>query len=128
MRSFMMQALLAALVMLVPAAMVHAGAKGNPTGAKGSKFATQHPRRNQVNKRVANQRARINQGVKSGKLTQAQAGQLRANDNAIKAQEHADVKANGGHLTGAQAKQINQEENANSRMIHDEKHPAAAGQ
>jgi hypothetical protein len=128
MRSLMMQALLAAMVLLVPAAMVHAGTKGNPTGAKGSKFATNHPARNKANKRVANQRARINQGVKSGKLSQAQAGQLKANDNAIKAQEHADVKANGGHLTGAQAKQINQEENANSRMIHDEKHPAAAGQ
>jgi hypothetical protein len=124
MRSLMMQALLAALVLLVPAAMVHAGSRGNPTGAKGSKFAKQHPRRNQVNKRVANQRSRINQGVKNGSLTHAQAHQLRANDNAIKAQEHADVKANGGHLTGAEQKQINQEENANSALIHDEKHPA----
>jgi hypothetical protein len=122
MRSFMMQALLAALVLLVPAAMVHAaGRPGNPHGAK---MAKTHPRRNQVNKRVANQRARINQGVKNGSLTHQQARQLRANDNAIKAQEHADVKANGGHLTGAEQKQLNQEENANSTLIHDEKHPA----
>ena len=48
---------------------------------------------------------------------------LRANDRAIKQQEHADVKANGGYLTGAQQKQLNQEENANSQLIHDEKHP-----
>jgi hypothetical protein len=45
------------------------------------------------------------------------------NDRAIKQQEHADVKANGGYLTPAQQKQINQEENANSKLIHDEKHP-----
>lgn len=124
MRSFMMRMLLAALVLLVPAAMVQAGSKGNPTGAKGSKFAKQHPRRNQVNKRVKNQRTRINAGEKSGKLTQQQASQLRANENAIKQQEHADVKANGGHLTKAEQKQFNQEENANSKLIRDEKHPA----
>jgi uncharacterized membrane protein len=94
--------------------------KGNPTGAKGSKFAKQHPARNKANKRVANQRSRI----KNSNLSGAQKSQLKANDKAIKQQEHADVKANGGHLTGAQAKQINQEENANSALIHDEKHPA----
>jgi hypothetical protein len=111
----------AAAVLLAPAAVVHAANPGNPTGGK---FAKQHPRRNQVNKRVKNQRRRINQGVKDGQLTKGQAKQLRANDNAIKAQEHADVKANGGHLTGAEQHQLNQEENANSQMIHDERHPA----
>jgi hypothetical protein len=94
--------------------------KGNPTGGK---FAVEHPRRNEVNTRVDNQRERINQGLKNGKLTGQEAQQLRANDRAIKQQEHADVKANGGSLTSAQQKQINQEENANSTMIQDEKHP-----
>ena len=93
---------------------------GNPTGGK---FAVEHPRRNEVNTRVENQRERINQGLKNGKLTGQEAKQLRANDRAIKQQEHADVKANGGYLTRAQQKQINQEENANSKLIHDEKHP-----
>jgi hypothetical protein len=93
---------------------------GNPTGGK---FAEKHPRRNEVNTRVDNQRERINQGLKNGTLTGQEAHQLRANDRAIKQQEHADVKANGGYLTRAQQKQINQEENANSQLIHDEKHP-----
>ena len=93
---------------------------GNPTGGK---FAVNHPRRNEVNTRVDNQRERINQGLKNGKLTGQEAQQLRANDRAIKQQEHADVKANGGYLTRAQQKQINQEENANSQLIRDEKHP-----
>ncbi|MGA7742148.1 MAG: hypothetical protein WBP56_18500 [Polyangia bacterium] len=115
-------ALFASLLLASPA--VHAKGKGNPTGAPGSKFATDHPRRNQVNKRVDNQRARINEGVKSGEINKAQAKQLRSNDRAIKAQEHADVKANGGHLTKAEQRQLNQEENANSKLIHDEKHPA----
>jgi hypothetical protein len=94
--------------------------KGNPTGGK---FAVEHPRRNEVNTRIDNQRERINQGVKNGTLTQQQAQQLRANDRAIKQQEHADVKANGGHLTAGEQKQLNQEENANSTLIRDEKHP-----
>jgi hypothetical protein len=97
-----------------------AQANGNPTGGN---FAVEHPRRNEVNTRVDNQRERINQGLKNGTLDKQQAQQLRANDRAIKQQEHADVKANGGYLTGAQKKQINQEENANSQMIRDEKHP-----
>ena len=99
---------------------VEAQGNGNPTGGK---FADKHPRRNEVNTRIDNQRARINQGVKSGELTKQQAQQLRANDRAIKQQEHADVKANGGYLTRSEQKQLNKEENANSTMIHDEKHP-----
>jgi hypothetical protein len=114
--------LVAAILLAAPVFVRAAG--GNPTGKPGSKFAQQHPRRNQVNKRVKNQRARINQGVKSGELSKGQARQLRANDNGIKAQEHADVKANGGSLTKPEQKQINQEENANGALIRDEKHPA----
>jgi hypothetical protein len=105
------------------AGRVEAKGKGNPTGAPGSKFATDHPRRNEVNKRVDNQRERIDEGVKNGKLSEQQAQQLRANDRAIKEQEHAEVRANGGHLTPGEKRQLNQEENANSALIRDEKHP-----
>ena len=115
--SYLLAGALAASAWMVNA---EAAGKGNPTGGK---FAVDHPRRDEVNTRVDNQRERINQGLKSGTLTGQQAQQLRANDRAIKQQEHADVKANGGSLTSAQQKQINQEENANSSMIHDEKHP-----
>jgi hypothetical protein len=108
-------------LMLSLSAASYAANPGNPTGGQ---FAKQHPRRNQVNKRVKNQRSRINANEKSGKLTKAQGNQLKANDRAVKQQEHADVKANGGSLTKGEQKQINQEENANSKMIHDEAHPA----
>ncbi len=124
MRTQITRMMLAVALCLLPLSLVQAKGRGNPVGAPGSKFAQDHPRRNEVNKRVANQRARINQGVKSGKLTQQQSKQLKADDRAIKQQEHADVKANGGHLTQSEQKQFNQEENANSRLIRDEKHPA----
>ena len=103
-----------AVSLMVPAMRVYADNPGNPTGGQ---FAKKHPRRNQVNKRVKNQRSRINKDVKNGSLTTQQANQLKSNDAAIKAQEHADVKANGGSLTKPEQKQINQEENANSTLI-----------
>jgi hypothetical protein len=112
--------LLAALATSAWTLKAEAQGQGNPTGGK---FAVEHPRRNEVNTRIDNQRERINEGVKSGKLSPQQAQQLRADDRAIKQQEHADVKANGGYLTPGQQKQLNQEENANSTMIRDEKHP-----
>ena len=123
MKSVLKRAILAAaaITLMVPAVKVLADNPGNPTGGQ---FAKNHPRRNEVNKRVKNQRKRINQGVKNGTLSPQQAQQLKANDKAIKAQEHADVKANGGTLTKSEQKQLNQEENANSQLIHDEKHPA----
>jgi hypothetical protein len=108
-----------ALAMSAGMSQAWAGGPGNPTGGK---FAVDHPRRNEVNTRVDNQRERINQGVKNGTLTTQQAQQLRSNDRAIKQQEHADVKANGGYITPTQQRQLNQEENANSALIHDEKH------
>ena len=123
MQSMMKKLSLAVLAigLIIPSMWVHAENPGNPTGGQ---FAKKHPRRNQVNKRVKNQRKRINQDVKNGSLTQAQAQQLKSNDAAIKQQEHADVKANGGYLTKSEQKQLNQEENANSKLIHDEAHPA----
>ncbi len=108
--------------LLAIAGSVRAQNPGNPVGGE---FAVKHPRRNQVNKRVRNQRGRIDQGVKNGSLTAPQAQQLRGNERAIKQQEHAEVNANGGYLTKAQKRQLNQEENANSKLIHDEKHPVA---
>jgi hypothetical protein len=110
-----------AVSLLAPVTVVRASNPGNPTGGQ---FAKNHPRRNEVNKRVKNQRKRINNDVKNGSLTQAQASQLKANDVAIKQQEHADVKANGGYITKPEQKQLNQEENANSKLIYDEAHPA----
>ena len=104
----------------------NASRPGNPVGSKGSQFAKDHPRRNEVNRRDSEQLARIRQGLKSGKLTPTEAKQLLSNDKSIKQQEHADVKANGGYLTKAEQRQFNQEENANSRLIRDDKHPASS--
>jgi len=82
----------------------------------------EHPRRAEVNKRLANQNRRINQGVKSGQLTKDGAQKLKAEDRSIRRRERRMAAKNGGHITKAQEKQLNKEENAVSRQIQREKH------
>ncbi len=67
----------------------------------------------------------LNQDVKSGKLTQQQAQQLRAEDRKIRREERAMARKQGGHITKAQQKSLNQQENAASQQIYQEKHPIA---
>ena len=45
-------------------------AASGPAGAQETQWQKNHPRRAQVNKRLGNQNGRIDQGVRSGKLSQ----------------------------------------------------------
>ncbi|MBF0516733.1 MAG: hypothetical protein HQK97_06385 [Nitrospirae bacterium] len=76
-----------------------------------------HPRRAEVNKRLANQNKRINNKVKNGKMSPDQAQKLKAEDRAIRQEERNMAKLNGGHITKAQQKALNQQENAVSNQI-----------
>ena len=80
-----------------------------------------HPRRAEVNGRLANQTKRIDDGVKSGRLSQQQANQLHRDDNKIHAKEHADAAAHGGHITAGEQRSLNRQENATNREIRKEK-------
>lgn len=91
--------------------------------AKGNgEWKASHPRRAEVNQRLANQNARIRAGVADGKLTHAQAAQLHAEDHQMRAEEHAMARQNGGHITKSEQRALNQQENATSRQIYSEKH------
>lgn len=80
-----------------------------------------HPRRAEVNGRLANQNRRINQGLADHQLTDGQARQLHREDRAIRAEERADAATHGGHITKAEQRQINRQENRVSRQIHNER-------
>ena len=80
-------------------------------------WATHHPRRAEVNARLANQDHRIHQERKEGEITAAQAHDLHAEDRGIRAQERYDASLNSGHITRAQQAQLNHEENQVSRQI-----------
>jgi hypothetical protein len=76
-----------------------------------------HPRRAEVNGRLAVQNFRINQGVADGRITPFQAQRLRAEDREVRAEERAMARFNGGHITRAEQRALNQQENAVSRQI-----------
>jgi hypothetical protein len=76
-----------------------------------------HPRRDQVNDRLANQNRRINHELKEGEITKQQAKQLHREDRAIRHEERTMARFNGGHITKGEHKALNQQENAVSRQI-----------
>ena len=76
-----------------------------------------HPRREQVNNRLANQNKRIKTERKEGELTKGQAQQLHKEDHAIRQEERAMASTNGGHITKTEQKALNQQENQVSKQI-----------
>ena len=76
-----------------------------------------HPRREQVNNRLANQNKRIQNEVKEGELTKSQAAGLHKQDHQIRQEERAMASQNGGHITKLEQATLNQQENRVSKEI-----------
>jgi hypothetical protein len=76
-----------------------------------------HPRRDQVNDRLANQNRRIDRELKEGEVSKNQARQLHREDHAIRQEERDMAKVNDGHITKGEQKVLNQQENEVSRQI-----------
>ena len=91
------------------------GATANASAA--TDWAQHHPRRAEVNHRLAVQNARIKDEVQEGDLTKAQAQTLHAKDRTIRKQENFDASLNNGHISKAEQRALNQEENAVSKQI-----------
>ena len=76
-----------------------------------------HPRRAEVNDRLAHQNARIREEVKEGDLTKAQAAALHKEHREIRHEERDMARQNHGHITKLEQKTLNQQENAISKQI-----------
>jgi hypothetical protein len=76
-----------------------------------------HPRRTQVNHRLANQDRRIHQDVKNGTLTRAQAANLHHEDHQVRQEERDMASQDGGHITKTDQRALNQQENGISSQI-----------
>jgi hypothetical protein len=76
-----------------------------------------HPRRAEVNERLAYQNYRINRGVADGRISPYEARQLHAEDRAIRHEERFMAGFNGGHISRAEQRALNQQENAVSGQI-----------
>ncbi|MEA2914668.1 MAG: hypothetical protein QOJ15_6749 [Bradyrhizobium sp.] len=76
-----------------------------------------HPRRDQVNDRLANQSRRINQEYREGEISRGQARTLHREDRQVRREERTMASLDGGHITRADQRALNQQENAISRQI-----------
>jgi hypothetical protein len=76
-----------------------------------------HPRREEVNNRLANQFHRIRQERHEGEISAWKAHRLHVADRRIRMQERWFAHRNGGHLTRAEQMRLNHEENHVSHRI-----------
>ena len=76
-----------------------------------------HPRRAEVNGRLQNQNARVDNKVADGKMSRGEAAKIHSQDHAIRREERRDAAAHGGHITKAEQAHINHQENHVSREI-----------
>jgi hypothetical protein len=76
-----------------------------------------HPRRAEVNGRLANQNARIDNKVANGQMSAGQAAQLHHEDHQIRQEERNMASQNGGHITREEQRTLNAQENHVSRQI-----------
>jgi hypothetical protein len=81
-----------------------------------------HPRVNEVNNRLDNQQNRIDNGLKNGTMSQAQANRDETRDANIARRESVDEAKHDGHLTKQEQHNLNKSENHNSRDIYRQKH------
>lgn len=76
-----------------------------------------HPRRTQVNHRLANQNKRIHQDVKNGTLSKSQAANLHHEDHQVRQEERDMASQNGSHIAKPEKKALNGQENNISSQI-----------
>lgn len=108
--------LLAAAVVLTPVALT---AQTTPTPGKND---------HNIQQRKVNQQKRINQGVKSGQLTNREANTLERQHRAINRETRAMRAQNNGKLSKQDRKTIHRQQNQESRRIYRKKHNARVRQ
>ncbi|MGT2477390.1 hypothetical protein [Paraburkholderia terrae] len=87
------------------------------TASAATNWDASHPRRAEVNHRLANQDRRIHQEVREGEMSHAEAARLHRDDHQIRREERLMASQNGGHITRQEDRALNQQENRVSQKI-----------
>ncbi len=103
-------------IIIVAMGLVMAAGAASTASAETS-WQRDHPRRVEVNHRLANQNARIHQERREGEMSAAKAHRLHLADRRIRAQERRDAARHDTHLTKAEDHRLNREENRVSQHI-----------
>ena len=82
-----------------------------------SQWDKDHPRRDQVNDRLAHQNRRIHHEVKEGEMSRAKAARLHKDDRQIRHEERMMASQDHGHITKREQRTLNQQENQVSHRI-----------
>ena len=90
---------------------------GQPAPAASRAWAKAHPRRAEVNARLANQNQRIKNQVSDGAIAKDQAARLHREDHQIRLEERGMASQDGGHITQGEQKVLNAQENQVSHQI-----------
>ena len=99
-----------------------AGAIATASAASANPWDMHHPRRAEVNHRLAVQNMRINRDYRDGRISLRQAHYLHAEDRMVRHQERFDARFDRGHITRADQRALNQNENGVSRQIWRDAH------
>jgi hypothetical protein len=104
---------------LIPAALLAVSLAGlsGAALAQDTQWQKDHPRREQVNSRLENQKDRIDAKVANGTMSKAKAAKLKKQDSQIRKEEKLMASQNGGHITKQEQKTLNQQEDAVSKKI-----------
>ena len=81
-----------------------------------------HPRRVEVNHRLANQDMRINRNLHEGNISLREAARLHREDRMIRREERRDAAFHGGHITRFEQARLNHQENRVSGKIYRDAH------
>ncbi|MDE2219220.1 MAG: hypothetical protein KGL25_13850 [Gammaproteobacteria bacterium] len=104
-------------ILLTTATAIASLACFSATASAATAWQKSHPRRAEVNHRLANQNRRIHEERKEGELTGAQAAALHKEDHQIRQEERAMASQNDGHITRQEKRVLNRQESAVSKQI-----------
>lgn len=102
---------------MIATALMTAALLGTAGAASAGPWQRNHPRRAEVNHRLANQDHRINAERGEGEISGRQAHALHAEDRSIRHEERSMASLDNGHITKADQRSLNQQENTVSRQI-----------
>lgn len=93
-------------------------ADDNGVQAGAGDYYQNHPRVNEIDKRLQNQQDRIDNAEAKGKITPQQAERLQHRDQSIAQQEQKDLNKHDGHLTKNEDRQLNKRLDNTSHAIN----------
>jgi len=103
-------------VLLAAMALVIAGAGAASASAQTGVDQT-HPRRAEVNARLAHENHRITTERREGQISKVKAPRLHGKAHLVRVQERRMAARHGGHVTRAEKLKLNHEENHLSRHV-----------